>query len=131
MPGKRPERVAEQIREEVSQIILGDLRDPRIDLVTVTHVKVTPDLRHAKVYVTSMGTEEQVRESLTALNSAAGFIRHELGSALRLRYTPELHFVYDETVETAARIEQILKEESDKLRQREAEQDNPPTGPNQ
>jgi ribosome-binding factor A len=119
MPGRRPERVAEQIKEEVSQIILGDMRDPRVELVTVTHVKLTPDLRHAKIYVTSMGAEEQVRDSLSALNSASGFIRRELGAALRLRYTPELHFVYDEAVETAARIEQILKEESDRVREQE------------
>jgi ribosome-binding factor A len=91
MPGRRPERVAEQIREEVSQIILGDMRDPRVELVTVTDVRMSPDLRHARVFVTSMGNEQQVRESLAALKAAAGFIRRELGSSLRLRYTPELH----------------------------------------
>ncbi|HEU4389075.1 MAG TPA: 30S ribosome-binding factor RbfA [Blastocatellia bacterium] len=127
MPGRRPERVAEQIREEVSQIILGDMRDPRVEVVTVTYVKVTPDLRHAKVYVTSIGTEDEMRESLAALNSAAGFIRRELGSALKLRHTPELHFVYDQTADSAARIEQILKEESDRLREQEGDIKDSPT----
>lgn len=119
MPGRRPQRVAEQIREEVSQIILGEMRDPRIGLVTVTDVKVSPDLRHARVFVGILGSDEQVADSLAALKSGAGFIRHQLGSALRLRYTPELHFVYDETTKTAARIEELLKEESDRLRERE------------
>jgi ribosome-binding factor A len=127
MPGRRPERVAEQIREEASQIILGDMRDPRVEMVTVTYVKVTPDLRHAKVYITSMGTDEEARESLAALNSAAGFIRRELGSALKLRHTPELHFVYDYAGDSAARIEQILKEESEKLREQKPDRDESPT----
>lgn len=127
MPGRRPERVAEQIREEVSQIILGDMRDPRVEVVTVTYVKVTPDLRHAKVYVTSMGTDQEMRESLAALNQASGFIRRELGSALKLRHTPELHFVYDQTADSAARIEQILKEESDKLRDQDRDDNESPT----
>lgn len=120
MPGRRPQRVAEQIREEVSQIILGEMRDPRIGLVTVTDVKVSADLRHARVFVGVLGSDEQVADSLAALKAGAGFIRHELSTALRLRYTPELHFVYDETIRTAARIEELLKEESDRLRERES-----------
>lgn len=119
MPGRRPQRVAEQIREEVSQIILGEMRDPRIGLVTVTEVKVSADLRHARVFVGILGSDEQVADSLAALKAGAGFIRRELSSAMRLRYTPELHFVYDETTRTAARIEELLKEESDRLRERE------------
>jgi ribosome-binding factor A len=119
MPGRRPQRVAEQIREEVSQIILGEMRDPRIGLVTVTDVKLSPDLRHARVFVGILGSDEQVADSLAALKSGAGFIRRELGSALRLRHTPELHFVYDETTKTAARIDELLKEESDRLRERQ------------
>jgi len=119
MPGRRPERIAEQIREEVSQIILGDLLDRRVGLVTVTDVELSPDLRHARVYVSVVGSDRQIRESIEALRSAAGFVRRELGLALRLRHTPHLHFVHDETVRTASRIEEILKEENEKLRERQ------------
>jgi ribosome-binding factor A len=120
MPGRRPERVAEQIKEEVSLIISGDLQDPRIGFVTVTDATVTPDLRHAKIFVSVLGSDEQVKESLAALEHARGFVRRQLGVALRLKRTPELHFVYDETIQTAARIEEILSEEAEKAHEREA-----------
>jgi ribosome-binding factor A len=119
MAGRRPERLAEQIKEEVSLIIAGDLEDPRVGFVTVTDAKISPDLRHAKIFVTVLGDEQQVSESLEALKHASRFIRHQLGAALRIRRTPELHFVYDETVRTAARIEQILSEEGEKAKERE------------
>ncbi|HSE98373.1 MAG TPA: 30S ribosome-binding factor RbfA [Blastocatellia bacterium] len=119
MVGRRPERLAEQIKEEVSLIIGGDVEDPRIGFVTVTDAKISPDLRHAKIYVTVLGDEQQVAESLEALNHASRFIRHQLGAALRIKRTPELHFVYDETVRTAARIEQLLSEEEEKAKERE------------
>jgi ribosome-binding factor A len=119
MVGRRPERLAEQIKEEVSLIIAGDLEDPRVGFVTVTDAKISPDLRHAKIFVTVLGDEQQVSESLQALNHASRFIRHQLGAALRIRRTPEIHFVYDETVQTAARIEQLLSEEGEKAKERE------------
>ncbi|HXG65907.1 MAG TPA: 30S ribosome-binding factor RbfA [Blastocatellia bacterium] len=119
MPGRRPERVAEQIKEEVSLIISGDLQDPRIGFVTVTDATVTPDLRYAKIFVSVLGSDEQVKESLAALEHARGFVRRQLGVALRLKRTPELHFVYDETIQTAARIEEILSEEAEKAHERE------------
>lgn len=120
MVGRRPERLAEQIKEEVSLIIGGDVEDPRIGFVTVTDAKISPDLRHAKIYVTVLGDDQQVAESLEALNHASRFIRHQLGAALRIKRTPELHFVYDETVRTAARIEQLLSEEEEKAKERES-----------
>lgn len=120
MQGRRPERVAEQIKEEVSLIIAGDLQDPRIGFVTVTDTQVSPDLRHARVFVSVLGTEEQVKESLAALEHARGFVRRQLGATLRMKRTPELHFVYDETGQTAARIEEILSEEVEKARERES-----------
>jgi len=129
MPGRRPERIAEQIREEVSQIILGDLLDRRVGLVTVTDVELSPDLRHARVYVSVLGSERQIRESIEALGSAAGFVRRQLSLALRLRYTPHLHFVHDETVRTASRIEEILKEENEKLRERRDSENLSPESP--
>ncbi|HKS42498.1 MAG TPA: 30S ribosome-binding factor RbfA [Blastocatellia bacterium] len=125
MTGRRPERLAEQIKEEVSLIIAGEVEDPRVGFVTVTDAKLTPDLRYAKVYVSVLGTEAEVKESLAALKHAAGFIRTQLGAVLRMRRTPELHFVYDETTETAARIEELLSEEVEKARAREQAESSP------
>lgn len=122
MPGRRPERLAEQIKEEVSLIIAGEVEDPRVGFVTVTDARLSPDLRHAKIYVTVMGSEAEIAEALSALNHASGFIRSQLGAVLRVRRTPELHFVYDQTVRTAARIEELLSEEVEKARQREISQ---------
>lgn len=122
MSGRRPERLAEQIREEVSLIIAGDLEDPRVGFVTVTEARVSPDLRNAKIYVSVMGTDEEIRESVAALNHAARFIRIQLGAALRIKRTPDLHFVHDDTARTAARIEELLNEEGDRAREREREQ---------
>ena len=119
MTGRRPERLAEQIKEEVSLIIAGEVEDPRVGFVTVTDARLTPDLKHAKIYVSVLGTEAEVKESLAALKHAAGFIRTQLGAVLRMKRTPELHFVYDETTETAARIEELLSEEVEKARARE------------
>jgi ribosome-binding factor A len=122
MTGRRPERLAEQIKEEVSLIIAGEVEDPRVGFVTVTEARVTPDLKHAKIYVSVLGTEKEVKESLAALKHASGFIRTQLGAMLRMKRTPELHFVYDETTETAARIEELLSEEVKKAQAREREQ---------
>ena len=119
MAGRRPELIAEQIKEQVSQILLGGIQDHRVGFVTVTDTEVSPDLRHARVFVSVLGSPEQVFESMEALKSATGFIRRQLGRGLRLRYTPELAFVYDKTIGTATRIEEILKEEGDRLQERE------------
>ena len=121
MTGRRPERISEQIKEEVSLIIAGEMSDPRIGFVTVTDAKVSPDLRHAKIHVSILGSEEEVAQSLQALNRASGFIRHQLGAALRIRRIPELHFAFDDTIRTAARIEEILTEEVQKARLRDEE----------
>ncbi|HXG92473.1 MAG TPA: 30S ribosome-binding factor RbfA [Blastocatellia bacterium] len=119
MAGRRAERLAEQLREEVSMIIAGEVEDPRVADATVTEVRLSPDLRYAKIYVSVMGTDEEIKESVAALNHAARFIRRQLAAALRLRYTPELHFVFDQTSVTAARIEELLSEEVEKARERE------------
>ena len=123
MPGRRPERLAEQIKEELSLIIGGEVEDPRLGDVTVTDAKLTADLRTAKVYVSVLGTEEEVKGSLAALRHASGFIRHQLGAVLRIRHIPELHFVYDDADLRAARIEELLSEEAAKAR--EVEQSSP------
>ena len=119
MTGRRQERLAEQIKEEVSMIIAGEVEDPRVGTVTVTDARLTPDLRYAKIYVTVLGSEQEIDESLAALKHVAGFIRTQLGAVLRMKRTPDLHFVYDNTTETATRIEKILSEEGEKARARE------------
>src|ERR1044072_60492 len=123
MSGRRQERLAEQLREEISLIMDGDLEDPRIGLATITEARVTPDLSHAKVFVSIAGNDEEAKETIAALNHAAGFIRLQLGFAIRMKRIPELHFVHDDTVRTAARIEQILQEEEEKMKAREVEQE--------
>ena len=122
MSGRRPERLAEQIREEVSLILAGEVEDPRVGFVTVTDAKVTPDLRHAKIFVSVLGTDAEIAESLKALNHASGYVRSQLGAVLRIRRVPDLHFVHDDTVRTATRIEEILSEEVEKARERERDQ---------
>jgi ribosome-binding factor A len=119
MTGRRAERLAEQIREEVTLIIAGEVEDPRVGVVTVTDVRLTPDLHYAKIYVSIIGTEAEAQASLAALKHAAGFIRIQLGAVLRMKRTPDLHFVRDEVTETAARIEAILSEEVAKAQARE------------
>ena len=119
MTGRRQERLAEQIKEEVSMIIAGEVEDPRVGYVTVTEARLTPDLKYAKIYVSVIGSEKEIDESLAALKHAAGFIRTQLGVVLQMKRTPELHFVFDNTTETATRIEQILSEEGEKARARE------------
>ena len=119
MPGRRPQRLAEQIKEEVSLIIAGEVEDPRVGVVVVTDAKLSPDLRHAKVYVSVIGSENEVKGSLAALRHASGFIRAQLGAVLRLRHTPELHFAYDDAEVRAARIEELLSEEAAAARERD------------
>ena len=105
---RRPEQLAEVIREEVSQIVGFELEDPRVESVTVTDVRVTENLRDASVYVTAEGTEAEKAEAMKALQKAAPYVRRQLGTVLNLRYTPELHFVRDTVEESAVRVEELL-----------------------
>ncbi len=107
---RRPEKVAELIREEVSQIVGFELEDPRLERVTVTEVRVADNLRDARVYVVAEGTEEERAAALKALHRAAPYVRRQLGRSLNLRYTPELHFVRDTVEESATRVEALLNE---------------------
>jgi ribosome-binding factor A len=108
---RRPERVAEAIREEVTTFLAEDARDPRlVGLVTVTGVDVTRDLRHAKVYVSVMGSDDERRATMQGLESATGHLRSRIGRALRLRIAPEIAFRYDDSVSRAARIDALLAE---------------------
>jgi ribosome-binding factor A len=106
---RRSDRVAEAIREEVATFLAEDAKDPRITgLVTVTGVEVTRDLRHAKVFVSVMGTETDRASTFEGLASASGHLRSRVGRALRLRLAPEISFRPDESIAHAARIEDLL-----------------------
>lgn len=101
----------ETVREVVAEILLSEIKDPRVELVTVTSVKMSPDLRHADVYVTAHGGQERYGETLEGLRSASGRIRTLLGRRVRMRYVPELAFRIDQTVDEAMRIDEMLREE--------------------
>jgi ribosome-binding factor A len=107
--GHRHERLADQIREEVAEMIAGELKDPRIGFATVTQVDLSPDLRHGRVRVSVLGDEESQRETLEGLSSAAGYVRYEISRRLRLRRAPELVFVLDQGGEQGQKIETLLQ----------------------
>lgn len=104
---QRVQRVREEIKKESSEIIRG-MKDPRIGFVTVTDVEVSNDLRHAKIFVSVYGEEEEKERTLEGLEAARGFIRTELGKVIRLRYTPEITFRLDSSLERGARINQLI-----------------------
>lgn len=107
----RVERVASQLQEEISAIIMRDLKDPRIGMTSITEVKLTPDLRSANVKVSVVGETESQHAAIKALDHAKGFIRRELGTRLtNLRFAPELHFQLDEGIAYSVRINQLLRE---------------------
>ena len=106
----RVERVAEQIREEVGQILSTEVADPGIGLVTVTRVKVTPDLSLARVYWTLLGDQAERTKTQAALTRAAAYVRHLLSTRMSLRRSPEVIFTYDQSVAAQDRVEQILQE---------------------
>jgi len=109
--GHRHERVAEEIRHEVSAMLAGELKDPRLaGLVTVTEVRVSPDLKQARIYVSVMGTQAEQTSALQGLAAAAGYVRHELTERLQMRRAPEVHFVLDHTEEYGQRIEELLRQ---------------------
>lgn len=109
----RPERVGEVIRQAVGAFLASDVRDPRIGFVTVTGVTVSPDLSHAKVWVSVMAGEEERQRSLEGLASAAGYLRSQLSRLLATRITPELTFALDRGIEHAERIDRVLRELKD------------------
>ena len=109
--GHRHERIAEEILHELETMLAGELKDPRFAVpLTVAEVRVTPNLKHARVYVSVSGDPAERASLLQALTSATGFIRHELTERIHLRRAPEIHFVLDETEEYGRRIEQLLEQ---------------------
>lgn len=121
----RQEKLAELIAVELSDLLRTRIKDPRVGFASITHVEVSGDLRHAKVFVSVMGTPEEQAETIKALKHAAGFLRHELASRLVLRYMPEITFKLDMSIEEGARIldliRQIEQEENAKASTTEAE----------
>ena len=112
MATNRINRINEEVRRELSEI-MRDLKDPRIPMMTsVVSVNVTPDLRYATVYVSVFGNEDVKKDALRALKSSAGFVRRELGHRLKLRYTPEILFKDDDSIAHGARINALLHKEA-------------------
>lgn len=106
----RANKIAEQMKKELGDILLRELKDPRVKFVTVTGVDVTGDLQQAKVFITVLGSDEEKEASLRGLNKAKGFIRSEIGKRIRLRKTPELEFEIDHSIEYGNRIETLLSD---------------------
>ena len=106
----------DQFREEISSIIQQEIKDPGIGFITVLDVKMTEDLKHAKVLYSVYGSEEEKEKTMEALRRARGYIKHLLGSRVKLRYMPELTFVFDTEQEKLARIDELLRKvESEKV----------------
>jgi len=108
---RRTERLNHLIRQEITDLLQREAKDPRLSvMVSVTRVSVSPDLRYAKVFVSVLGTEEEKKGLLAGLHAAAGFLRRELSGRLSMRYTPELSFFYDDTMEQAGKVLQLIQQ---------------------
>jgi ribosome-binding factor A len=112
MTGGRMRRVDEAMREVLSGAITSELKDPRVGFVTVTSVDTAPDLRHARVYVSVLGTDSVRRRSLDGLQSAHGYLQRRVADELHLKHTPTLDFIYDDTLDRAQRIDELLEREA-------------------
>jgi ribosome-binding factor A len=111
----RPERVGQEIQAAIGQIIArGELRDPRIGFITITGVKVSPDLRVARVFYSMIGTEKEREETQKGLDAAKGYVRREVTSAVNLRVSPEIFFSFDESVGEGDKIDRLLREVREK-----------------
>jgi ribosome-binding factor A len=113
MAGPRMRRINEVLREVVGAAISGELSDPRIGFVTVTAVETSPDLRTAKVFVSVLGDEEEREATLEGLRSSHGVIQSRIAAETRMKRTPTLTFHYDDTIEKASRVSELLQEEED------------------
>ena len=109
----RRERIGDQLRVLLADLILQEVRDPRLGFVTVTEVRMSPDLKYAQVFVSILGDDEQTKESFAVLERASGFLRTQVGRRLKLRHVPELRFTIDETLDNSFRLDALLKESGD------------------
>ncbi len=106
---KRSERVGELLREEINEVIRREINNPKLGFITITQVKVTNDLQHAKVYYSVYGTEKDKKETSEILKASSSFIRRQIGGRVRLRYTPHIEFFYDRIPEDASHITDLLE----------------------
>ena len=110
MSNMRAERVGEQMKKEVMDIINNKVKDPRVGFLTITDVELPNDLSHAKVYLTVLGSNKEIDNTFKALEKAKGFIKSELGSRMRLRIIPDLTFEYDKSIEYGNKIERMIQD---------------------
>ena len=129
--GSRPERIGEEIRQEMSVLLAREVHDPGIGFVTVTRVKLTPDLQQARVYYTTIGDERARRDTERALARATPFLRRHIAARVRLRRVPELAFEFDRSVEHQDRIERILLDLAEERKAREGEAPGEPPPPDE
>ncbi|MCW2277894.1 30S ribosome-binding factor RbfA [Heliophilum fasciatum] len=108
MSGHRVARMSEEIKRELARLLRDEMKDPRLGFVSVTAVEVSKDIRHANVFVSVLGKEEERKNSLAALKQASGFLRSELAQAISARYIPELVFIFDPSIERGTRIAELL-----------------------
>jgi len=104
----RGQRIAGQIHRELAELIRQEVKDPRVNFVSLTDVELTPDYAHAKIFFTALGGADSVPEILEGLRRASGFLRRELGKRIRIHTLPELHFHYDRSVEEGSRLSQLI-----------------------
>ena len=115
MSSQRPERVGQEIQAAVADMLTrGDLHDPRIGYITITGVKVSPDLRVARIYWSMIGEEPQIKTTQEGLDAAKGYVRRQISTRLRLRFSPEVFFSFDGSLAEGDKIERLLKEVRDK-----------------
>jgi ribosome-binding factor A len=120
----RTERVAQQLKREVSKILLTEVRDPRIGFLTVTNVKVSPDLRIAKVYYTILGDEKLIQSAQEGLEKASGYIRKILAARMKIKFIPEIRFYFDHELTRRLKVEKILDQLKDETTESDKEEDN-------
>lgn len=108
---KRTDRIGEQLQKELAQLIQFQVKDPRLGMVTVNHVRISPDLGHADVFVTVLGkdSEAEAKDDLAVLNSATGFLRREVGKAIKMRVLPQLRFRYDTSLVQGQKLSSLIE----------------------
>ncbi len=106
----RKDRVAEQIRRELAELIRQELKDPRVGMISITDVEVTADYAHAKVFFSTLASSEHLADVMTGLQKASGFLRRELGKRISIHMTPQLHFVFDQSLERGADLSKLIQE---------------------
>ena len=106
----RKDRVAEQVRRELADLIRTQLKDPRVGMISITDVEVTADYAHAKVFFSTLAGSEKLQEVMTGLQNASGFLRRELGKRISIHMTPQLHFVFDQSLERGADLSKLIQE---------------------